>query len=66
MHKPCSTVINYCAQTFERLLDGYDLVPVSLGGEKLEKHLWVLKPGGKPRDRRSRNPALAREAGVNR
>jgi NADPH:quinone reductase-like Zn-dependent oxidoreductase len=47
MKKPCSTVIDYCAQTFERHLDGYDLVPDSLGGEKLEKHLWVLKPGGK-------------------
>ncbi|MFI5706589.1 NADP-dependent oxidoreductase [Kribbella sp. NPDC051620] len=57
-------VIDYRDQDFEQLLDGYDLVLDSLGGENLEKSLRVLRPGGKvigiagPPD-----PAFARELG---
>ncbi|MEU9130401.1 NADP-dependent oxidoreductase [Kitasatospora sp. NPDC048540] len=40
-------VIDYRAQDFEQLLDGYDVVLDTLGGETLEKSLRVLKPGGK-------------------
>ena len=60
------TVIDYRTQDFEQLLDGYDLVLDSLGGENLEKSLRVLKPGGKaigiagPPD-----PSFAREIGLN-
>lgn len=60
------TVIDYRTQDFEKLLDGYDLVLESLGGENLEKSLRVLKPGGKvigiagPPD-----PSFAREMGLN-
>jgi alcohol dehydrogenase len=60
------TVIDYRNQDFEQLLDGYDLVLDSVGGENLEKSLRVLRPGGKaigivgPPD-----PAFAREAGLN-
>jgi NADPH:quinone reductase-like Zn-dependent oxidoreductase len=39
--------IDYRNQDFEQLLDGYDLVLDSLGGENLEKSLRVLRPGGK-------------------
>ncbi|MFI2752369.1 NADP-dependent oxidoreductase [Cellulomonas sp. P22] len=59
-------VIDYRSQDFEELLDGYDLVLDSVGGENLEKSLRVLRPGGKaigisgPPD-----PAFAREAGLN-
>jgi len=59
-------VIDYRNQDFEQLLDGYDLVLDSLGGENLEKSLRVLRPGGKvigiagPPD-----PAFARELGSN-
>lgn len=38
---------DYRAQNFEHHLDVHDLVPDSLGGEKLEKYRWVLHPGGK-------------------
>lgn len=60
------TVIDYRTQDFEQLLDGYDLVLDSIGGENLEKSLRVLKPGGKaigiagPPD-----PDFAREIGLN-
>ncbi|MEV0738994.1 NADP-dependent oxidoreductase [Streptomyces sp. NPDC050549] len=60
------TVIDYRTQDFEQLLNGYDLVLDSIGGETLKKSLRVLKPGGKaigiagPPD-----PAFAREAGLN-
>ncbi|MBK6317548.1 MAG: NADP-dependent oxidoreductase [Dehalococcoidia bacterium] len=60
------TVIDYRAENFEQILDGYDFVLDSLGGKNLEKSLRILKPGGKavgiagPPD-----PAFAREAGVN-
>ena len=60
------TVIDYRTQDFEQLLDGYDLVLDSLGGQNLEKSLRVLRPGGKaigiagPPD-----PAFAREVGLN-
>jgi NADPH:quinone reductase-like Zn-dependent oxidoreductase len=60
------TVIDYRNQAFEELLDGYDLVLDSVGGENLEKSLGVLRPGGKaigivgPPD-----AAFAREAGLN-
>ncbi|MFF1341646.1 NADP-dependent oxidoreductase [Streptomyces sp. NPDC058290] len=40
-------VIDYRAQDFEELLDGYDVVLDTLGGKTLEKSLRVLKPGGK-------------------
>lgn len=59
-------VIDYRAQDFEEILEGYDLVLDSIGGENLEKSLRILKPGGKaigisgPPD-----PAFAREAGLN-
>ncbi|MFC0627838.1 NADP-dependent oxidoreductase [Kribbella deserti] len=59
-------VIDYRHQDFEQLVQGYDLVLDSLGGENLEKSLRVLRPGGKvigiagPPD-----PASARELGVN-
>ncbi|WP_265522807.1 NADP-dependent oxidoreductase [Oerskovia flava] len=60
------SVIDYRNQDFEQLLDGYDLVLDSVGGETLEKSLRVLRPGGKvigivgPPD-----PAFAREKGLN-
>jgi alcohol dehydrogenase len=60
------SVIDYRSQDFEQLLDGYDLVLDSVGGENLEKSLRVLRPGGKaigivgPPD-----AAFAREAGLN-
>jgi NADPH:quinone reductase-like Zn-dependent oxidoreductase len=59
-------VIDYRNQDFEQLLEGYDLVLDSVGGENLEKSLRVLRPGGKaigivgPPD-----PAFARQAGLN-
>jgi NADPH:quinone reductase-like Zn-dependent oxidoreductase len=59
-------VIDYRTQDFEQLLDGYDLVLDSIGGENLEKSLRVLEPGGKvigiagPPD-----PSFAREIGLN-
>lgn len=40
-------VIDYKKQAFETLIDGYDVVLDTLGGETLEKSLRVLKPGGK-------------------
>jgi NADPH:quinone reductase-like Zn-dependent oxidoreductase len=60
------TVVDYRTQDFEQLLDGYDLVLDSLGGENLERSLPVLKPGGKaigiagPPD-----PKFARESRLN-
>ncbi|MBP0945044.1 NADP-dependent oxidoreductase [Pseudomonas alliivorans] len=39
-------VIDYKAQHFESLLQGYDVVLNSLGSDELEKSLNVLKPGG--------------------
>ncbi|MGW2786408.1 NADP-dependent oxidoreductase [Streptomyces populi] len=59
-------VVDYRTQNFEEILDGYDVVLDSLGGENLAKSLRVLKPGGMaisvagPPD-----PAFARELGVN-
>lgn len=59
-------VVDYRTQDFEEILDGYDVVLDSLGGENLAKSLRVLKPGGTaigvagPPD-----PAFARELGVN-
>ncbi len=59
-------MIDYRAENFEQILDGYDFVLDSLGGKNLEKSLRILKPGGKavgiagPPD-----PAFAREAGLN-
>jgi NADPH:quinone reductase-like Zn-dependent oxidoreductase len=59
------SVIDYRNQDFEQLLDGYDLVLDSIGGENLEKSLRVLRPGGLvigiagPPD-----PAFARELGL--
>ncbi|MEV0580237.1 NADP-dependent oxidoreductase [Streptomyces sp. NPDC050392] len=40
-------VVDYRKQDFATVLDGYDVVLDSLGGETLEKSLRVLKPGGK-------------------
>lgn len=60
------SVVDYRSQDFEQLLDGYDLVLDSVGGENLEKSLRVLRPGGKvigivgPPD-----AAFARERGLN-
>lgn len=59
-------VVDYKKQGFETVLDGYDVVLDSLGGETLEKSLRVLKPGGTvvsvagPPD-----AAFARELGTN-
>ncbi|GAA3114194.1 NADP-dependent oxidoreductase [Streptomyces rectiviolaceus] len=59
-------VVDYKKQAFETVLDGYDVVLDTLGGETLEKSLQVLKPGGKvisvagPPD-----AAFARELGAN-
>jgi NADPH:quinone reductase-like Zn-dependent oxidoreductase len=59
-------VIDYRTQAFEEILDGYDLVLDSRGGENLERSLRVLKPGGTaigiagPPD-----PAFAKKAGLN-
>jgi len=58
-------VIDHRREDFAALLDGYDLVLDSLGGENLERSLRVLRPGGKaigiagPPD-----PAFARGAGL--
>ncbi|MFC9855857.1 NADP-dependent oxidoreductase [Streptomyces prasinus] len=40
-------VIDYRTQDFEEILDGYDVVLDTLGGETLAKSLRILKPGGK-------------------
>ncbi|MDT9688427.1 NADP-dependent oxidoreductase [Streptomyces sp. P9(2023)] len=59
-------VIDYSTQDFEEILDGYDVVLDSLGGDNLVRSLRVLKPGGQavsvagPPD-----PAFARELGAN-
>ncbi|AXG81762.1 NADP-dependent oxidoreductase [Streptomyces paludis] len=59
-------VIDYKRQDFATVLDGYDVVLDTLGGETLEKSLRVLRPGGTvisvagPPD-----PAFARELGAN-
>ncbi|WP_327360630.1 MULTISPECIES: NADP-dependent oxidoreductase [unclassified Streptomyces] len=59
-------VIDYKKQAFETVVDGYDVVLDTLGGETLEKSLRVLKPGGKvisvagPPD-----AAFARQLGAN-
>ncbi|MGP3633627.1 NADP-dependent oxidoreductase [Streptomyces sp. 24-1644] len=59
-------VVDYRTQDFEEVLDSYDVVLDSLGGENLAKSLRVLKPGGMaisvagPPD-----PAFARELGLN-
>ncbi|MEU2549045.1 NADP-dependent oxidoreductase [Streptomyces roseolus] len=58
-------VVDYRTQDFEEVLDGYDVVLDSLGGENLARSLRVLRPGGiaisvaGPPD-----PAFARELGV--
>ncbi|MFI7005467.1 NADP-dependent oxidoreductase [Streptomyces sp. NPDC050145] len=59
-------VIDYRTQDFATVLDGYDVVLDSLGGDNLARSLRVLKPGGiaisvaGPPD-----PAFARELGAN-
>ncbi|MEV4947837.1 NADP-dependent oxidoreductase [Streptomyces sp. NPDC053755] len=40
-------VVDYRTQDFAEVLEGYDVVLDSLGGETLEKSLRVLRPGGK-------------------
>ncbi|WP_328908052.1 NADP-dependent oxidoreductase [Streptomyces sp. NBC_00234] len=58
--------VDYRTQDFTELLDGYDVVLDSLGGDNLARSLRVLKPGGiaisiaGPPD-----PAFARELGAN-
>ena len=49
------SVIDYRNQAFEQLLDGYDLVLDSVGGENLEKSLRVRRRAA----RRSRSPSPA-------
>ena len=39
-------VVDYKRQAFETVLDGYDVVLDTLGGQTLKKSLRVLKPGG--------------------
>jgi len=58
-------IINYKRENFEQLLEGYDAVLDTLGGEVLNQSFQVLKPGGKivsvsglP------NAAFAKEAGL--
>lgn len=59
-------VIDYRTQDFEDVLDGYDVVLDSLGGETLQKSLRVLKPGGKVISIAGPPDAdFARELGVN-
>ncbi|MFD6062622.1 NADP-dependent oxidoreductase [Rhodococcus wratislaviensis] len=59
-------VIDYKKENFAAILQDYDVVVDTLGGETLEKSLRVLKPGGKvtsvsgPPDRE-----FAKEAGLN-
>lgn len=59
-------VVDYTKQDFETVLDGYDVVLDTLGGETLAKSLQVLRPGGQvigiagPPD-----AAFARELGAN-
>jgi NADPH:quinone reductase-like Zn-dependent oxidoreductase len=59
-------VIDYKREDFEEVLRGYDVVLDSLGGQKLEKSLRVLRPGGiaigiaGPPD-----PSFAKEIGAN-
>lgn len=59
-------VIDYRTQDFTEILDGYDVVLDSLGGDNLARSLRVLKPGGiaisvaGPPD-----PDFAREVGAN-
>ncbi|MER6348706.1 NADP-dependent oxidoreductase [Streptomyces sp. NPDC001595] len=59
-------VVDYRTQDFEEVLDGYDVVLDSLGGENLARSLRVLRPGGTaisvagPPD-----AAFARELGAN-
>ena len=38
--------MDYAKEDFAEVLSGYDVVLHSLGGEKLEKSLRILKPGG--------------------
>ncbi|WP_371526088.1 NADP-dependent oxidoreductase [Streptomyces sp. NBC_01283] len=58
--------VDYRTQGFTEVLDGYDVVLDSLGGDNLARSLRVLKPGGQaisvagPPD-----PAFARELGAN-
>ncbi|OZB92207.1 NADP-dependent oxidoreductase [Paenibacillus sp. XY044] len=39
-------IINYKKENFEEILNGYDAVFDTLGGEALEKSFRILKPGG--------------------
>ncbi|MFJ8919931.1 NADP-dependent oxidoreductase [Streptomyces sp. NPDC102415] len=59
-------VVDYRTQDFEEVLDGYDVVLDSLGGENLAKSLRVLKPGGTAISVAGPpGPAFARELGAN-
>lgn len=40
-------IINYRKDQFEQLLEGYDAVLDTLGGDVLQKSIQILKPGGK-------------------
>ena len=46
-HLGADVVIDYRKDAFETVLQDYDVVLDTLGGEALEKSLRVLKPGGK-------------------
>nr|WP_201471056.1 NADP-dependent oxidoreductase [Microbacterium hydrocarbonoxydans] len=59
-------VIDYRTEDFEELLDGYDFVLDSVGGENLEKSLRILRPGGTAIGVAGPpTPDFAREAGLN-
>lgn len=60
------TVIDYRTEDFEQLLQGYDFVLDSLGGENLEKSLRILKRGGTAVGIAGPpTPDFARSAGLN-
>lgn len=54
-------VVDYRTQDFEEVLDGYDVVLDSLGGENLAKSLRVLKPGGTVISVAAEEPDLVRK-----
>lgn len=60
------TIIDYRTQDFETVLNGYDFVLDSLGGDNLTKSLRILKPGGKAVGISGPpTPAYAKAAGLN-
>ena len=60
------TVIDYRTEDFEQLLQGYDFVLDSIGGENVEKSLRILKRGGTAVGIAGPpTPDFARSAGLN-